>query len=284
MITIAALMSEVNAGAHRISTNLLLYRSLFLSTILFNSQTWSNLRTDDIKKLTTLQLKFLKRIVGVGSSTANAFIFLELGVLPIEHEIAKRQIMYLHRILKLDASDPVKIMFYNLKSFHEAGESNWWSGVCDKMEKYQIAIDLEEINSLSKDVFSRRVRKAIEDTAFLDLCSQCSSLKKTSNLRYQRFQIQDYLLKLFPGQARTVFKWRSKTLDLKLHSTYKYVDEICRGCGACEETVEHVVNCNQMNIIEVEDITTLDVVTGDVMDRLRLQTDRIKVFLESIDP
>ena len=41
---------------------------------------------------------------------------------------------------------------------------------------------------------------------------------------------------------------------------------------------------NQKNIIDVEDIATLDVVTGDVIDRLRLQTDRIKVFLESVDP
>ena len=77
MVTISALMSEVNVGVYQISTFLLLYQSLFLSTILFNSQTWSNLRKQDIKALTRLQLKFLKRIVGVSSSTSNSFIFLE---------------------------------------------------------------------------------------------------------------------------------------------------------------------------------------------------------------
>ena len=284
MVTIAALMAEVNVGVHRISTNLLLYRSLFLSTILFNSQTWSNLRTKDIKMLQTLQLKFLKRIVGVSSSTANSFIFLELGVLPIEHEIAKRQIMYLHRILQLDASDPVKVMYTNLKHLHEAGERNWWSEVSEKMVKYDITVDIDEIQALSKNQFSRQVRKKIEETALTNLCAECKSLKKTSDLQYQRLETQDYLLKCFPGQARTIFKWRSKTLNLKLHSTYKYSDEMCRGCGVCEESAEHVINCNQTDITIVEDIATLGVITKEVMDRLQVQTDRIKVFLQSVEP
>ncbi len=44
MITISALMAEADVGVHHINILLLLYRSLFLSTVLFNSQTWSNLR------------------------------------------------------------------------------------------------------------------------------------------------------------------------------------------------------------------------------------------------
>ena len=96
MITITALMAENEVGIHRVSVMLLLYRSLFLSTMLFNSQTWSKLRKKDITSLRTLQLKFLKRIVGASTSTANAFVFLELGVLPIEFEIEIRQVMYLH--------------------------------------------------------------------------------------------------------------------------------------------------------------------------------------------
>ena len=44
MITIASLMAEIEVGVHHVNIMLLLYRSLFLSTMLFNSQTWSNLR------------------------------------------------------------------------------------------------------------------------------------------------------------------------------------------------------------------------------------------------
>ena len=62
MITIAALMAEIEVGIHHVNVMLLLYRALFLSTVLFNSSTWSNLRKKDLDSLKTLQLKFLKRI------------------------------------------------------------------------------------------------------------------------------------------------------------------------------------------------------------------------------
>ena len=283
MVTIASLMSEVDVGSHHVSTNLLLYQSLFLSTILFNSQTWSNLRKQDIKALTTIQLKFLKRIVGVSSSTANSFIFLELGVLPVEHEIAKRQIMYLHRILQLDTSDPVRKMFENLKTFHESGECNWWTEVVEKMKNYGLDVNLEEINSTSKGVFSKQVKEAIKETAFAELLNECSSLQKTSDLQYQSLKVQDYLLKLPPHQARGIFRWRSKTLDIKTHRTYKYDNTLCRGCGNCEETAEHVVNCGRETVIPVIDVGQLGEVQ-DIRDQLVSQVGRLLSFIERVTP
>ena len=282
MISISALMSEVNVGIYRISTFLLLYHALFLATTLFNSQTWSNLRKQDIKALTTMQLKFLKRIVGVCSSTSNSFIFLELGVLPIEHEIGKRQIMFLHRILQLDPEDPVNIMFWNLKSFHESGESNWWSEVVVKMEKYKLVCDLNEIKSVSKAVFASRVKKAINETAFLELTENCKSLKKTADLHYNTFGTQQYLLKLFPEQAKTVFKWRSKTLDLKTHLTYKYNDSLCRRCESMEETVEHIMNCGGDIPVVAEDVTALCVLSDDSLLNIQNQVKLIMSYIEDV--
>ena len=128
-ICIESLIREATLGTYEISVWLLLYRALFLSTVLFNSQAWSCLRTKDIATLQVMQQNFLKRIVGVSSGTPNSFIFLELGVLPIEAEIHKRQLMYLHRILKLPPDDPVHKMFTNLMVFDLNGEKNWWSSV-----------------------------------------------------------------------------------------------------------------------------------------------------------
>ena len=47
MITVASLLAETEVGTHHVDIMLLLYRCLFLATILFNSQTWSNLRKKD---------------------------------------------------------------------------------------------------------------------------------------------------------------------------------------------------------------------------------------------
>ena len=91
MISIEAIMDDLQLGTHTVSVYLLLYHSLFLSTMLFNSQAWSNLTKKDLENLQTCQLKMLKKIFGGARSTSNAFTFLELGVLPISYEIHKRR-------------------------------------------------------------------------------------------------------------------------------------------------------------------------------------------------
>ena len=230
LITIVSLIAETEVGIHHVSVMLLLYRALFLSTVLFNSSTWSNLRQKDLNSLKTLQLKFLKRIVGVASSTSNAFIYLELGVLPINFEIEKRQLMYLHRILQLESTDPVWKLFWELVRMNEAGEKNWWTGVRSALLKYSLPTDLNDIKIMSKNCFTGKVKTAITDAALKELVAETKGLKKTASLQYNSLKLQEYFSHLYISQARLVFKWRSETLDLKTHLTYKYSDTLCRSC------------------------------------------------------
>ena len=283
MIAISSLMAETDVGIHHVSIMLLLYSALFLSTILFNSQSWSNLRAKDLDSLRTLQLKFLKRIVGVAISSANAFVFLELGVLPIDFEIEKRQLMYLHRILQLEESDPVRMAFHAMTTLHEAGEKNWWTGVVKLLSKYDLSSDLEEIREMSKDSFSAKVKMVVSEKALVQLIAECKSLKKTEGLEYESLATQDYLLQLYPSQARIVFKWRSKTIDIKSHSTHKYKDLICRSCKCEEEDPAHVINCGREvkldKTIDVSKIGTLDEFTKS---ELKQMVSRITLFLEEV--
>ena len=279
MFTIASLMAETDVGVHRISTMLLLYRSLFLSTMLFNSQTWSKIRKEQIDKLRTLQLKFLKRIVGVSVSTSNSFLFLELGVLPIEYEIDRRKLMYLHRILQLDNTDPVYKVFVNMQAFQKAGEENWWSGVAKALADYNLPTDLEAIRSMSKDGFRKLVNESITEIAFNCLLSECKAQKKTSNLEYTSLKLQEYLTVMYPNQSRTILKCRSKTVDLKTHLTYKYKDKACRKCGSSDEEILHVINCGhtvQVDLPEYIYIQNLE----DTIASLKLFASRINEFLD----
>ena len=109
MLKIETILAEIEFGKHTIEVSLLLYRALFLSSILFNSQGWRNFSKSDFSQLQSLQLRLLKQVVGAPSSISNPFLFLELGVLPIKYEIHKRQITFLHHIVNLSNEDPVRI-------------------------------------------------------------------------------------------------------------------------------------------------------------------------------
>ncbi len=243
MIAISSLIAENEVGSHKISVLLLLYQALFLSTMLFNSQTWSKLRNEDIEKLQVIQLKCLKRVIGVSTSAPNSQIFLELGVLPIEAEIHKRQMGFLHRILNLGQNDPVYQMFCNMVTFSDAGEKNWWTQVQGILDKYGISKNLVSLKLLSKEEFKKMVREAITKKVVEELIKEYHSLKKCQKIEYSSLQMQDYLQVLYPDQARTIFMIRSHMLDIKTHRTHKYHDTICRGCGVENETVDHIVNC-----------------------------------------
>ena len=184
LISIEAIMADLQLGTFTVCVYLLLYRSLFLSTLLFNSQAWSNLTRKDIDDLQRCQLKMLKKILGGARSTSNAFTFLELGVLPISCEIHKRQLSFLHHILNLPDTDPVKEMYQNMKQL--PGEKNWYSNVAELLKTYKISMSEEEIKSISKETFKGIVKRAITQTALTNLQEECKAQKKTSSLVYTK--------------------------------------------------------------------------------------------------
>ena len=156
MVSIHGFMRETSVGPYTLSVYLLLHNAIFLSSILFNCQAWSNITEKQIKELRTLQLRYLKKMMGVRSATANAFVYLELGVLPIEYEIHKRQISFLHHIINLSEDDPVKKVWRNQTLLPE--HKNWWSDVKNLMKKYSILFSEEEIKAMRMHS-SRRSKK-----------------------------------------------------------------------------------------------------------------------------
>ena len=212
------------------------------------------------------------------ASFSNAFVFLELGVLPIDHEIRKRQLMYLHRILQLDLDDPVYQMFQNIKELDSCGEQNWWSGVKENLTRYGFGETLDEISQISQDSFKEIVKNRVKETAFIELTEELKSKKKTQNLQYEEFALQKYLLDYFPGQARTIFKCRSQTLDLKTNLSYKYKDSTCRLCGAADETVCHATNCGceEKLVWNYQDLSEINSTNS------KLCVKRLETFLENV--
>ena len=224
-------------------------------------------------------MKLLKKILSLASSTPNSFLYLELGVLPIEAEIHKRQLMYLHRILQLPNEDPVYQMFQNLKHLSECGEDNWWSQVEPLLQKYGVPENLDTIKVLSKNAFRTIVNKGVYHTSFAALKAECGVMKKTAHLCYNTFGMQEYLKVLFPSQARLILQSRCKTLDIKSHRTYKYSDLLCRGCNSVDETLEHVINCRQDEHVDLE-VSAIGELSDIVVVRLSRTANRIQQFYD----
>ena len=155
-----SLCGETTLGLFTIHVLLLLYQCIFLAVVLYNSQAWSNLTNKDIIDLETVQLKYLKRMLHAPPSTSNALTYLETGSLPIKYEIHVRQFTFLHHILTLEESDPVRKTYDQQLKY--PFEPNWGNTVNELRTMYGISQTNEDISQLSKEMWKRIVKERVK--------------------------------------------------------------------------------------------------------------------------
>ena len=256
-------------------TTLLLYQSVFLSSVLFNSQSWSRLSKKEVDKLKGCQISFLKRVMQAPKSTPNSITLCELGILPIEFEISSRKLMFLHHILNLDPTDPVKLVYYEQLKYEF--EENWANEVKKIREYINLPSDDDSIRELSKSSWKNKVDIKIKETAIKKLNAECERLKRVTR-QYQEIKTKDYLLKMKTEDARTAFAYRSGTFDIKCYRAYSYEDLQCRACNEDTENIYHIVNkCKVQN----DPIVELDIESDDV-NTIKAIVDRLKTFTNNL--
>ena len=221
---------------------MLVYNTVFIQTILFNSEAWSNIQINEIEKLKVVQLKYLKRVLKVPTCCPNAFVYLELGVLPIEQEIHLKKLSFLWKILNTPEDDPVRSM-YNFQNKFPA-EQCWRSSIKVLRETYCMDED-SVIQKMSKNYFKTYVKEKIRKHTFSSLKQSLKENKNCAKLKYEEYKEQWYLTELPPNLASVVTRIRCHLLNIASHRPYLFGDETkCRSCEKELETLEHIINCS----------------------------------------
>ena len=107
-------LETVSFGAHFFKIALLLRESLFLSSILTNSESWYGLTTSEIADLESLDLVFFRSLFQVPQTVPTVALFLETGSLTIGTILKMKRINYLHYLVKLDKSEMLSKFFFAL--------------------------------------------------------------------------------------------------------------------------------------------------------------------------
>ena len=239
VVSALALCNDITLGHHYVRSSILLYKCIFLSSTLFNSQAWTHITQTQLKDLQTVQLKYFKRMLKTPDATSNVFTFLELGLLPIEFEIHKRQLIFLHHILHLPPDETVLQIYHQQLKF--TFEHNWANNTKMLLCKYKL--DNVDVSSISKSEWKLLATSAINDFAFKWLKSESTSMKKTSSLQYESFETREYLLTCPADVALFIFRLRSRTLNCKDNHHKSHINLTCRWCHVEIETQDHIINC-----------------------------------------
>ena len=160
---------------------MLLYHSVFVPRLIYNSEVWSNLTKKDLSCLENAQLQYLRYALEVPKSTPVAAMFLELGILPVQFEIEKRQLLFLKRILDKGKGDPVYQVYDNMTKYQY--ENNWAKCVVTLRERYDLPLNDQNIRNMSKFQWKKFVNERIRSFAFDFLLIRCQMNSKTKHLK-----------------------------------------------------------------------------------------------------
>ena len=241
LITSVSMCNEITVGKYYLKSMLLLYKSVFIQVMLSNSRAWSNVNKGEMDVLKTSQLKFLKRMMKLPSSASNTAVYLELGLLPIDHEMYQRQLMFLHHILNLAAHDPVRMMFEQQQLLPY--EKNWGNFVKSLLVRYGFLLSYKEIGQLKIQKWKQIVEEKINDAAFSELSTANKQMSKTKELSYESLCRRKYITEKPAEIANLVFRIRIRSVKCKANMKSSFTDLKCRLCDIADEDQEHVVNC-----------------------------------------
>ena len=122
-VELCSLSRSLSLGIRQIESMLILYKTVFMQSLLYNCEAWSNLKAADYSILQSAQLKFMRKILEVPGQHLLLLCALSWVFGPKRYEIEIRQLFFLKRVLNTKADDPCLLVYFKMLKFKD--ETDW---------------------------------------------------------------------------------------------------------------------------------------------------------------
>ena len=246
--SILSIINEIPFGKHRVEVGLKLREAMLINCLLFNSEAWHGVTNAHVAALETVDQALLRGILNATKGTPNQFLYLETGSLPIHWILAQRRINYLRHIIGREESELIKKVFMAQKETPTEGD--FVKLVIKDMEKLGINMEKIENGEISKQMLKKHVR----DVAFGQLRADLSKGIKASTIKYDTFQMQEYLRSERINKEEIEMLTSIRSCCVRgVKYNFKGMHKVCLHCPLeCdiekpqEDTQEHVLKCTKL--------------------------------------
>ena len=244
---IMVILESVSLGSYYFEIAILLREALLINGILTNSEVWYGLTKTQISELEAVDRILLRRLLDAPISTPCEALYLELGVVPISMILKGRRLMYLHYLLNLEETEMLYCFF--LAQLNMPGENDWTETVKQDLVDFEIGLSLQEVKELSHDQFKCMVKDKSRSAAFKQLMGAKSHHSKMSSLDYSELRIQQYLVNksFHTGDAKLLFSFRTRMVEVKNNYKNRQSDLNCPLCGKDTDTQQHLLDCEKIH-------------------------------------
>ena len=140
------MLEKTSVGIHYSKIAMLLRESIFLNSVLTNSEVWYGVTSSDVNQLEAVDKDLLRSFSRLPSSTV-AGLYLETGGMRIGTIIKARRINFLHYLLKLRKSEMISKFFY--AQWEHPQKQDWVEQVKKDLCDFGMPRDLETIEAKS---------------------------------------------------------------------------------------------------------------------------------------
>ena len=278
MLTI---LDGIHLCKHFFKVGVLLRNTLLVSSVLFNSEAWYNVKSAELNLLETVDLLLLRQILKAPRGTPKEMIYLELGCLPLREIIRERRLMFLHYILNEESNSLIYRFFQS--QFKNKTKKDWVTTVLDDLEHLDLKyLTMETIKKMKKTSFKKLIKQKTFQKTFENFEKIKSSHSKVVNVEHCDIIMQKYLQpntsKMTKEDAQLIFKLRCRMTEAKVNLKGKYDDLECGACGLEEESQQHIIKCKELNKNRSkEEVEYSKIFNGTVIEKLKIA----KMFQEN---
>ncbi len=272
--TMLNLASDRNFAGMQMETMWKLYDTTITPLITYAAATWDP-RKSDLKDIDQMQESIIKRILMTPVTTPREALYAETGLLDAEHIERKERLKMYFRINDTYNDDSLLHRILNYEN------APW---------KTKVQKDLTDLHINDNQPNKKKVKREIDSK--IDKCMQAKTNQQgESKSKYQHLtrrntnykcQRKNYLTKLNRIDASTIFKARSRMLDIKENFKGKPGDNLCRACKNEIETIKHVFQeCEDIH----EDqslVTEINEVFEDDIPNLKSTARKIREIMDKL--
>ena len=249
--TIRKLLNRLNGsnlGKYYFESAYILMNSMLRSSILYASETYYNLKENELRQLERIEESYMRQILKTKRSCPITQIYLELGQIPARYQIKKIRLLFLKDILSQNDESMIS-KFFQLQ-VEQSTKGDWYSSCISDLNDLKIELSFQEIKLISKHKFSDILNKRINSAALSYLTGKQNI--KGGDIIYTRLEISEYLSPLTSeltiDEKRKLFEIRNMMTDIPANYSNSAQNMKC----ICQEyeDMSHIYYCREWNSVQ----------------------------------
>ena len=250
--TILAIMGNKYYNNIELETAWKLVETCIQPIITYGGESW-NINKKEQKSLNRIQENIIRRVLMVPQSTPTDTLYIETGLLDINTITTKNRLNMGKRIKKKTERLVAKIMNNQTKG--------GWKDITNKIKTSILG------KQQTETITTMNIKNKFADMINAKAEGKTKTQYLLNNTTWKPGSRKTYMNKLTRMEASTIFKARTRMLDVKNNYRGKHNNVTCRKCGEPTETQEHILEeCKGIHTNNTTKVNKTDIFCNDHTD------------------